>query len=157
MAMNIKDDNELRFVLDSKNEFYFQNEDKAIAIVTLENGNLIPISVREHRGQFHVEGHTRFKIPGKEAFSAYDEFATSDKDLFSLYISPLDGEVKAVKYLESASANDLDTAIEEVCRILNCAWDRLCYYADEAARQSPEDVNAFDIADAALKNFVNED
>lgn len=155
--MIIREDSKIRFVLESKEEFFFESNDRAIAEISVEDGTKVPISVKDHDGQFHVEAHPELKIPGRVAFAAYEAFASSDEGLFGLWIDPCDGEVKVVEHLVTATAEELDRGIEEVRRVLNCAWDGLGFFSKSAAEQSQEDRNVFDITDLVLESFSGED
>ena len=86
--MIIKEDNELRFVLESKEGFIFENDEKALAAIEVDDGKKAYVSVEKYKEQYRVEIHPRFVIPGKAAFSAYEALATSDDGLFGMYINP---------------------------------------------------------------------
>ena len=109
--------------------------------------------MKDHDGQFHVEAHPDFKIPGEVAFDAYEAFASSGNGLFGLWIDPCDGEVKAIVHLSAATAEELDRGIDEVRRVLNSAWEDLGSFAKRAAEQRREAKNAYDITELMLKSF----
>ena len=154
--MIIKEGNKISFVLESQEEFFFESNDRAIAEIDL-NGAKVPLSVKERDGQFHVEAHPDFRIPGKMAFAAYEAFASSENGLFGFWIDPSDGEVKVVEHLEAETSEELDKAIAEIRRELECAWDGLVFFSDKAAKQTLEDRKAYDITDIVLGSFTSEE
>ena len=154
--MIIKEDSKIRFVLGSQEEFFFESNDRAIAEIDV-NGSKVPLSVKDHDGQFHVEAHPDFRIPGKMAFAAYDAFASSEDGLFGFWIDPSDGEVKVIEHMEAGTSEELDKTIAEIRRELECSWDGLAFFADKAAKQTAEDRNAYDITDIVLGSFSGEE
>ena len=154
--MIIKEDGIIRFVLESQEEFFFESNDRAIAEISV-NGEKVPLSVEGHDGQFHVEAHPDFRIPGKMAFVAYDAFASSEDGLFGFWIDPSDGEVKVVEHMEAGTAEELDRVITEIRRELECGWDSLAFFADKAMKQFKEDREAYDMSDIMLGSLLGEE
>ncbi|MBQ9954166.1 MAG: hypothetical protein IJO87_01905 [Eggerthellaceae bacterium] len=128
--MIINSDNSLTFAFESSvADFSFEKKDRLIASLAVRDGVVVPVSLRDHDGQLHLEAHLPFAIKGATTWVAYDDFATRGDEAFGLWIDPFDGETKHVSYLREACVAELDAALAKAAACLDAYWDDLDGYA----------------------------
>ncbi len=127
--MIIKNDNGLAFAFESRlADFSFEKKGRLVAMLDIREGLSVPVTLRAHDQQLHLETHLPFAIKGEAAWAAYEDFAARGGDFFSLWIDPIDGETKYVLFLSGADVEELDAALAKTAACLDSCWEDLERY-----------------------------